>query len=191
MDRFVYFLLSKPATLLFGFTTLISCSTTPSQPDNSTVNKVESITSAPPEKTVENLLVWLEKHSEQADERNCFELDGVDATAIDTECLEKHLAGLRQTSLFSQFYLNQIQKEYSVMSSDIKAEGYAATKDYDRYFNSQDPPTFAATLDILKKTKGTITARNEASVSLSFGPTYTLVYQLVKENDTWKIKSIE
>lgn len=163
--------------------------TTDSTPEDSTRVPNEQLTLQ--QRTVYNLLVWLKDHPDQADERSCFTMDGVDVTELDTLCLRQHLHELRATGLFATSYFTALEKEFGQMQAQIKEEGYAASKDYDRYFNSQDPPAFEETIDQLEAVGTTSLFGDEAFVSIPFlNPRYTLTYKLRKENGTWKISHI-
>ena len=177
-------------TVLTVLVSLSNCANSPSQPNDTPISEgIEK--NRDPKETIEDLVVWLEKHPDQADERSCFELDGVDAFAIDTVCLDNYIATLKNTGLFSKSYLEGLRIEFIAIGSEIKSEGYAPTKDYDRYVNSQDPPSSETVLNLIKKTAVTMDGENKAMLKLTFDPEYSLTYQLVKEADGWKVSLIE
>ena len=147
---------------------------------------------AAPASTVSSLIGWLKSNPEQADERGCFTMDGMDVTEVDTVCIRQHIQSLRTTGLFATSYLHGLEEEYARMQLAIKQEGHATSKDYDRYFNSQDPPTYDAALSQLRTTAQTEVSGQEATVAVTFAePGYTLTYRLRQEDGKWKIARIE
>lgn len=144
-----------------------------------------------PEGAVRSMLLWLKQNPEKAYDSSCMTMDGLDVIRIDTACLKSHLSSLEATSLFSKTYLNKLHHEYSAMGMEIEKGGYTSSKDYDIYFNSQDPPALEEALLRIDKAK-TEFRGDSAIVSVNFkAPLYTLNYYLKKENGEWKITRIE
>ncbi|WP_247233918.1 YbjP/YqhG family protein [Telluribacter sp. SYSU D00476] len=185
---------TRSATWLLILAVIISsCQTT-----STTLSESQPPAEAPaqegaaPLSTVSSLIGWLKNHPEQADERGCFTMDGVDVTDVDTVCIRQHIQSLRTTGLFASSYLHGLEEEYARMQQAIKQEGYAASKDYDRYFNSQDPPAYDAALTQLGAAAQIKVAGPEATVAVTFTePSYTLTYRLRQEDGKWKIAHID
>ncbi|GAB3167946.1 YqhG/Tai3 family protein [Telluribacter humicola] len=145
-----------------------------------------------PVSTVNDLIVWLKNNPDQSDERGCFTMDGVDVTEVDTVCVRHHIQGLRSTGLFATTYIGELEKEFAQMQAAIRKEGYAASKDYDRYFNSQDSPAYDDAISQLGTAAQTKISGKEATVAVTFTePSYTLTYTLRQEDGRWKIIHIE
>ena len=146
-----------------------------------------------PQQRLGKFFNWAGKPEHISDENDCFEGEGMEIIKIDDKCIQKHLAAIAKTGLFSSFYLKSLKNEYAQKKAMIAKKDTAERLDYDRYLLSQDPPTTAQLLYALRNSSSTKIDKTKAKITINLKKPYvqTLVYNFDLEEKTWKISSIE
>lgn len=146
-----------------------------------------------PKQRVISFMKWYDKTDKIPFEGDCYEVDGVDITSIDTDCLQNYIKKIKKTGLFSSIYLESLKQEFIAKKAELKKNGYAAGIEFDRYTLSQDPPTGKELLSGFNNFSSYTTTDNKAKVVVRLKNPYkvTYIYSLDLENNVWKLSKIE
>lgn len=146
-----------------------------------------------PKERLELFFKWYDKTDKIPTETDCLELDGLDITSINTNCIENYIKAIKRTGLFSSIYIKSLQQEFLQKQANIKKNTYAEGIDYDRYTLSQDPPSVKELLFALNNSSTTAISKKKAKVVVNIKKPYKIsyIYSLDLENNVWKLSKIE
>ncbi|MFN3489020.1 MAG: hypothetical protein ACK4YV_07790 [Emticicia sp.] len=146
-----------------------------------------------PKQRVIAFMKWYDKTDKIPFEGDCYEVDGVDITSIDTDCLQNYIKKIQRAGLFSSIYLESLKQEFIAKKAEIRKSGYATGIDFDRYTLSQDPPTGKELLAGFNNFSSSTITGSKAKVIVNLEKPYKVryIYSLDLENNTWKLSKIE